>query len=122
MTALHATAATWVQVRGADGHVVWDHVMHAGDVWIAPAGATGLTLTTGNAGGLSITQDGVAGGPVGPAGAVLHGISLAGTTAPSPAAAPVTPRRTSPPRHRPAPSPPDTTADDLNARQLTRTH
>jgi cytoskeleton protein RodZ len=134
---LQATAATWVQVRGSDGRVVWDHVMQPGDTWPVPADQTGLTLTTGNAGGLEIISGGASLGSLGRTGAVRRNIVLTADGVKAVASpAPATPTGTSTtattttaPAPRPArahlhiaPPEPDSTADDLNARQLERTH
>ncbi len=75
---LVASAPTWVQVRSADGRLLYDHVLQAGETWSPPAGETGLLLTTGNAGGLSITRSGVAGPVLGRDGAVLRHVALDG--------------------------------------------
>ena len=122
---LHASAVTWVQIRGADKHVVWDHVMQPGDTWTVPADTPGLTLTTGNAGGLVLSSDGKTSPVLGKNGAVLRNVSLdkqmieaavAGTKLPE---SPVVP---APRVHHAAPLPPpgsaSDTADELNARQL----
>jgi cytoskeleton protein RodZ len=136
---LRATAPTWVQVRGPEGHVVYDHVMQAGDTWQVPPATPGLLMTTGNAGGLLVSDNGTDLGGFGRAGAVRHNIPLteAGLkTALQPAAPPSstpaisTPAATPdqptlhlhPVHHVPTPSPPtDDSADQLNARQL-RSH
>ena len=129
---LHANAVTWVQVRAADHHVVWDHVMQPGDTWPVPEGQTGLTLTTGNAGGLTLSADGTMSPALGRNGSVRRSVSLdplavnALSIAPpaTPPAASVPPPHAPVPRpHRPAPLPPPgsaaDSADQLNARQLT---
>ena len=129
---LHATAPTWVQVRDADGRVVYDHVMQAGDSWSVPADQTGLTMTTGNAGGLEVAENGATLGDFGRVGSVRHNISLTqdGVKAAiqpaafqppgaAPPATPLQPRLARPLHHAPPPSsPPDLSADQLNARQL----
>lgn len=125
---LHANAVTWVQVRAADHHVVWDHVMQPGDTWPAPADTPGLTLTTGNAGGLTLSADGKMSPALGRNGSVRRSVSLdplavnAISMAP-PDTAPAPPHVAVPHVHHPAPLPPAgsaaDTADQLNARQLT---
>ena len=70
-----ATADSWVQVRDATGAVVFSRLLHEGESWPVPA-RTGLSLTTGNAGGTELVVNGVAGAPLGPAGAVLHNVPL----------------------------------------------
>ncbi len=144
---LHASAVTWVQVRAPDHHVLWDHVMQPGDTWPVPASTPGLTLTTGNAGGLTLTADGHTTPSLGRNGSVRRNVPLdapavdalssAPATAPPPqtvpnAASSATPVATGPtptgaphpatPRHRhvalPPPGSAEDTADQLNARQL----
>ena len=73
---LHATAITWVQIRASSGRVTWDHVMQPGDTWPVPADQPDLTLTTGNAGGLEVSDNGVTLGGFGRGGAVRHNIPL----------------------------------------------
>ncbi len=125
---LHASAITWVQVRAPGGHVIWDHVMQPGDSWQVPADQPGLTLTTGNAGGLAVFDNGLSMGDFGHNGAVRHNVTLTeaalrealggpGPNAPG-AAAPATPPVPHPVHHSPPSSSPDESADQLNARQL----
>jgi hypothetical protein len=124
--------------------------MQPGDSWSVPAGEPDLTLTTGNAGGLEVSDNGVSLGGFGRGGAVRHNIPLteagvkaavsgqpaaAQTTTPAAAPQPVTPVAPGPTvsdptpapaavhhvhRPRPAPVNADLSADDLNARQLDR--
>ena len=70
-----ATADAWIQVRDATGAVVFSHLLHAGDSWPVPAGQV-LALTTGNAGGTELVNNGVASSPLGLAGAVLRNVAL----------------------------------------------
>ncbi len=124
-TVLVATAPTWVQVRDATGKILYDHILQKGDTWTVPSGQTGLLLTTGNAGGLAISRDGVIGPVLGRDGAVLRRISLdVGTppTSPAPAATTSPPVAPAPRRQAaiPAPASPDSSADALNAGELGR--
>ena len=73
---LHATAVTWVQIRAPSGRVTWDHVMQPGESWTVPPDQPDLTLTTGNAGGLEVSDNGVPLGGFGRGGAVRHNIPL----------------------------------------------
>jgi hypothetical protein len=61
---IHATANTWIRVRDADQSVLFDDVLHSGDSYSVP-NAPGLSLRTGNAGGLEITIDGKPTPPIG---------------------------------------------------------
>jgi cytoskeleton protein RodZ len=73
---LHASAATWVQVRGADGHVLYDHILQAGENWPTPAAGGPFMLTVGNAGGLTLSAGDATTQPLGRAGAVRRNIAL----------------------------------------------
>jgi cytoskeleton protein RodZ len=53
-----ATADAWVTVKQKGGPPLLNKLMHAGDSWPVPADKTGLTLTTGNAGGTALDIDG----------------------------------------------------------------
>lgn len=55
---IKATADAWVTVKQPGGPALLSKLMHGGDTWPVPAGKTGLTLTTGNAGGTEIDVDG----------------------------------------------------------------
>jgi len=74
--ALHASAATWVQIKGMDGHVLYDHIMQAGDTWPAPDQGGPFTLTVGNAGGMTVSVGTVTSPVLGKAGAVRRNIPL----------------------------------------------
>jgi cytoskeleton protein RodZ len=52
------TADAWLTVKPTTGPAVLNKMMHAGDTWSAPADATGLLMTTGNAGATIIEVDG----------------------------------------------------------------
>jgi cytoskeleton protein RodZ len=72
---LRANAAVWIEVReGADKRIL-SRVLRAGETFPVPA-RPGLTLTTGNAGGLDIMVDGKAIPPLGPIGEVRRDIAL----------------------------------------------
>ena len=51
---LGATADAWLEVRDPSGTVLLNRVLHKGDTWTVPD-QKGLVLTTGNAGGTTIT-------------------------------------------------------------------
>jgi cytoskeletal protein RodZ len=72
---LQATQDSWVQVRDADGELLLTRVLRPGDIYRAPD-REGLTLLTGNAGGLDIFLDGLKLPALGPVGAVRRNISL----------------------------------------------
>jgi cytoskeleton protein RodZ len=56
---IRATADAWVTVKQPGGPPLLNKLMHAGESWTAPPDKTGLTLTTGNAGGTQIDVDGM---------------------------------------------------------------
>lgn len=72
---LTATSDSWVQVRSADANLLITRVLRAGDIYRVPD-QQGLTLETGNAGGLTVTVDGRTAPPLGRSGDVLRGVSL----------------------------------------------
>ena len=72
---LRARLDSWVQVYNADKSLLLTRVLQPGDSYRVPDLA-GLTLVTGNAGGLEIEVDGAAVPPLGPVGAIRRGIAL----------------------------------------------
>ncbi|MBL8832070.1 MAG: helix-turn-helix domain-containing protein [Rhodospirillales bacterium] len=104
---IRATSDSWTQVRDASGGVIFSRILRAGETYNAPD-RDGLTMSTGNAGGLDIRVDGKAAPAVGRLGFVQRSVSLdpqrllAGTAineaAPlrpaAPAAAPAAPAET----------------------------
>jgi cytoskeleton protein RodZ len=82
---ISATQDAWIEVHDPAGNILFSKVLHPGDSWPVPQEA-GLILTTGNAGGTVIVNNGVAGAPLGAPSAVLRNYQLtpaagAGTTA-----------------------------------------
>jgi cytoskeleton protein RodZ len=98
---IKATSDSWTQVRDGSGNVVFSRILRPGESYNAPD-KEGLTLSTGNAGGLDIRVDGRGVPSVGRLGFVQRGVSLdpqrliAGTAVIEP-----TPARPAPP---PAPA------------------
>jgi cytoskeleton protein RodZ len=72
---LRARLDSWVRVYAADESLILTRVLQPGDSYRVPDIA-GLTLETGNAGGLKIEVDGATLPPLGPVGAVRRGIAL----------------------------------------------
>jgi len=72
---LRARLDSWVQVHAADESLLLTRVLQPGDTYRVP-NMDGLTLITGNAGGLEIEVDGAALPPLGPVGAIRRGIAL----------------------------------------------
>ena len=76
---LGATADAWIQVKDGAGKIVLSKLMHDGDRWDvpdAPPGAAPFVLTTGNAGGTTLTVGGSAVGSLGSSGAVKRDLPL----------------------------------------------
>jgi cytoskeletal protein RodZ len=72
---LRATQDAWVQVRDGNEDLLFTRVLRAGDSYRVPNQA-GLTLLTGNAGGLDVTVDGMDLGPLGSVGSVRRNVIL----------------------------------------------
>ncbi len=72
---LYALHDSWVQVRDNRDALLLTRVLRSGDVYRVPDQA-GLTLLTGNAGGIFLEVDGVRLEPLGPIGAVRRQIAL----------------------------------------------
>ena len=102
---IRATSDSWTQVRDAGGSVIFSRILRAGESYNAPD-REGLTMSTGNAGGLDIRVDGKAAPAVGRLGFVQRSVSLdpqrliAGT-----AANESVPARPAPPAAAPAAAP-----------------
>jgi cytoskeleton protein RodZ len=74
---IRATADSWIQIRDARQSVLLTRVLKAGESCRAPA-RPGLSMRTGNAGGLEITVDGVPAPPIGRKGMVRRNVALDG--------------------------------------------
>ena len=72
---LHAVEDSWVQIRDRKEALLLTRVLRSGDTYYVPD-RDGLTLLTGNAGGIAIEVDGVALAPLGPTGEVRRQIAL----------------------------------------------
>jgi cytoskeletal protein RodZ len=72
---LRATQDSWVQVRDGNEDLLFTRVLRAGDSYRVP-NQSGLTLLTGNAGGLEVEVDGSPLGPLGPVGTVRRNVAL----------------------------------------------
>lgn len=82
-----ATQPAWVQVTAPNGTILFSKVLNAGQSWPVPQ-MPGLKMTTGNAGGTIITNNGKAGQPLGAVGVVLRGYQLTPPAQNSAASAP----------------------------------
>jgi cytoskeleton protein RodZ len=74
---IRATADSWIQIRDARQSVLLTRVLKAGESCRAPA-RPGLSMRTGNAGGLEITVDGIPAPPIGRKGMVRRNVALDG--------------------------------------------
>lgn len=70
-----AIVDSWVEVRAEDGELLLTRVLRKGDSYHVPD-RSGLTLVTGNAGGLEFSVDGEKVPEIGPPGTVRRNVSL----------------------------------------------
>jgi cytoskeleton protein RodZ len=99
---ISATQDAWIEVHDPAGNILFSKVLHPGESWPVPQ-ESGLTLTTGNAGGTVITNNGVAEAPLGAPSAVVHNYQLT-PVAPAAASATAAPESPAPPAPSPAAS------------------
>jgi cytoskeleton protein RodZ len=74
---IRATADSWIEIRDARQSVLLTRVLKAGESCRAPD-RPGLSMRTGNAGGLEITVNGVPAPPIGRKGMVRRNVALDG--------------------------------------------
>ncbi|MEX1306273.1 MAG: RodZ domain-containing protein [Rhodovibrionaceae bacterium] len=72
---VRAKQDAWVQVRDAEDQLILTEVLRSGDVYRVPDQA-GLSMLTGNAGGLEIVVDGQVAPTLGPIGVVRRNVVL----------------------------------------------
>ena len=72
---LRATKDSWVEIFGANDEVVLQRILRAGESFAVPD-QPGLTMNTGNAGGVVIELDGKARPALGSVGVVKRGVKL----------------------------------------------
>jgi len=73
---LVAVRDAWVRVRGADGTVLYETVMAAGDTFDVPQTEEPATLRIGESGAVYFAVNGAHYGPVGPRGQVTSNLAL----------------------------------------------
>ncbi|MCO6382252.1 MAG: DUF4115 domain-containing protein [Vannielia sp.] len=77
---LVATAPAWVRVQDAEGNILFEKTLNAGERWIVPEGddpsQSAAVLRTGAAGAVYFAMDGKTYGPAGPSGNVVAGLTL----------------------------------------------
>jgi cytoskeletal protein RodZ len=72
-----AVRASWVRVRAADGSVIFEGIMNAGDSYDVPPMEEPPTLRAGASGSIYFAINGQHYGPAGTQGAVISGLPLA---------------------------------------------
>lgn len=77
---LVAVRPAWVRVRAADGSVIYEAIMNAGDVFDVPQTEEPATLRIGESGAVYFAVNGDHFGPVGPRGAVSSNVVLSPET------------------------------------------
>ncbi len=75
--AVVAMRAAWVRVSLADGTILFEKILDAGESFQLPKGATGTTLRAGNSGSVYLSLDGKAYGPIGGDTSVVKNVGLA---------------------------------------------
>ena len=73
---LVAVRPAWVRVRSADGSVIFEGIMEAGDKWPVPSLEEPATLRVGESGAIYFAVNGKHFGPVGPKGTVTSNLAL----------------------------------------------
>ncbi len=73
-----AVRASWVRVRAADGSVIFEGIMNAGDSYDVPLTEEPPTLHAGASGSIYFVMNGKHYGPAGERGSVIKGLSLDG--------------------------------------------
>lgn len=71
-----AVRPAWVRVRAADGSVIYEGIMNAGDSWDVPSTEEPPTLRVGASGAVYFAVNGKHYGPAGPRGSVTSGLAL----------------------------------------------
>jgi cytoskeleton protein RodZ len=72
---IRATVDSWIQIRDTRRAVLFERVLKAGESYRAPD-QPGLSMRTGNAGGLVITVDGIPAPSIGRMGMVRRNVAL----------------------------------------------
>jgi cytoskeleton protein RodZ len=72
---ISAKADSWVQIQGPENEIVMTQILRPGERYVVPE-RSGLTMVTGNAGGLQLIVDGQPVGSLGPMGVVKRNIAL----------------------------------------------
>lgn len=75
--AIFAVRPSWVRVQGADGSVILEKILDAGEKYVLPKTESPPVLRTGNAGSVYFAVNGTAYGPAGEGASVVSDIALA---------------------------------------------
>ncbi len=75
--AIFAVRPSWVRVQAADGSVILEKILDAGEEYVLPKTENPPILRTGNAGSVYFAVNGTAYGPAGEGAAVVKNIALA---------------------------------------------
>lgn len=75
--AIFAVRPSWVRVQSADGTVILEKILDAGEQYVLPALENPPVLRTGNAGSVYFAVNGTAYGPAGEGASVVKNIALA---------------------------------------------
>ena len=73
---LVAVRPAWIRVRAADGTVIFETIMNAGDTYQVPATEEPPTLRVGESGAIYFAMNGQTYGPAGPRGSVTSNLAL----------------------------------------------
>lgn len=73
---LMAVRPAWVRVRSAEGSVIYETIMNAGDTYQVPQTTDPATLRIGESGAVYFVMNGETYGPVGPRGSVTSNLAL----------------------------------------------
>ena len=75
--AIFAVRPSWVRVRGADGSVILEKILDAGERYVLPKLEAAPTLRSGNSGSVYFAVNGTAYGPAGEGASVTKNVVLA---------------------------------------------
>lgn len=80
---ISATEDSWVRLEGVDGTEVWSGVLKEGETFRPAVSGSAIFLTTSNAGGVSISFQNQALGPLGERGEIIAGLRLDASRVPA---------------------------------------
>nr|WP_255553598.1 RodZ domain-containing protein [Maritimibacter sp. DP1N21-5] len=75
--AIFAVRPSWVRVQAADGSILFEKILDAGEQYVLPATEAAPLLRTGNAGSVYFAVNGTAYGPAGEGASVVSKVALA---------------------------------------------